>query len=243
MYDRLDLLPGEPLTKDQFNQLLLFGHQAGVSNEFFPYYWLECPPRHPYPVELLHHFEADWLDGSKRIVSLAHLKWGLYRIFVDGLLYFGNIRTVFRALRSLNRKRLDAFFATKRFNTEALKARSEVLPMASISQNERYMVSEMACKSFGDNPDSEGGMRQALKDVYEQHVTNGGGPVTFRQLLAGDLPEGVRNRQFEFQFALDDALEHRILSPNDFDETFGAEADKFFRARRAALAGCGKRVL
>ena len=235
VFDRLDKIQDDPLTREQFNQLLGFGHQATVSGDFFQYYWRESPLKHPYPVEKLPGFEQQWLMGTKGIVSLSHLEWGLYRLFTDGLLYFGNVRTAFRKLHKLDRGQLDAFFQRRRFDTDAIKQRGDVLPMQMIPQDDRYLVSEMACKSFGDSPESEGEMRQALKEVYEQHRKNGGGTVTFRQLLSGDLPEEYSDRRSEFQFSMVDVLEESISSERDFDAKFGGEADKFFQARRAAL--------
>ena len=235
VFNRLDRIQDSPLTKAQFNQLLGFGHQAPVSDDFFHYYWRECPPMHPYPVEKLPCFEKQWLEDSKDIVSLSHLRWGLYRLFTDGLLYFGNVRTAFRTLRTLDRNQLDVFFQRRRFDTDAMKQRGDVFPLQMIPQDDRYLVSEMACKSFGDSHELDSEMRQALKEAYEKHRNASGSAVTFRQLLSGDLPDRFSDRRSEFQFSMDGIIEESISSEKDFDDKFGGEADKFFRARRAAL--------
>ena len=234
VFDRLDMIQDSPLTRVQFNQLLGFGHQAPVSDAFFRYYWNECPPKHPYPVEKLPDFEEKWLD-AKEIVSLSHLKWGLYRLFTDGLLYFGNVRTAFRTLRTLDRDKLDVFFQRRRFDTYAMKQRGDVLPLNTIPQDDRYLVSEMACKSFGDRPESESEMRKVLREAYEEHLKNGGGIITFRELLSRELPDRYSNQRPEYQFSLVNALEEEISSENDFHIKFGVEADRFFKARDAAL--------
>ena len=93
----------------------------------------------------------------------------------------------------------------------------------------------MACKSFGDDSESESDMRQALKQAYQQHIDKGGGPVKFRQLLSGELPKNYSHRQGEFEFAMDDLLEESISSQEDFDTKFGNVAKKYFSARAAAL--------
>ena len=211
VFDRLDNIQDSPLTREQFNQLLGFGHQAPVSDAFFHYYWLECPLKHPYPVAKLPGFEQQWLANTKEIASLPHLKWGLYRLFTDGLLYFGNVRTAFRTLRTFNRDQLDAFFQSRHFDTSAIKQRGDVLPLQTIPQDDRYLVSEVACKSFGDGTESESEMRQALKEAYDEHIKKGGGSVTFRQLLAGDLPDRYSDRRSEFQFSMDHVLEEPNL--------------------------------
>ena len=234
VFDRLDKIQDSPLTRVQFNQLLGFGHQAPISEAFFRYYWIECPTKHPYPAEKLPGFEKKWL-GAKEIVSLPHLKWGLYRLFTDGLLYFGNVRTAFRTLRTLDREKLDAFFQERRFDTDAVKQRGDVLPLLFIPQDDRYLISEMACKSFGDSPESESEMRRALKAAYEEHLKNGGGIITFRDLLERELPDRYSDQRSEYQFSLVNVLEEEISSENDFDDKFGSEANRFFRARSAAL--------
>ena len=235
VFDRLDNIQQQPLTIAQFNQLLGFGHQAPISDDVFHYYWLESPSKHPYPVDELPDFEQEWVAGTKRIMSLPHLRWGLCRLFTDALLYFGNVRTAFRTLRTLKRAGLDTFFQSKRFDTDAIKQRGNALPLEMIPQDNRYLVSETACKSFGDGSESDSVMRQALKEAYEQHLKKGGGSVTFRDLLTGELPANYSDRQEEFQFSMDDILEEMISSENDFDAKFGAMADKFFAARKEAI--------
>ena len=175
IFDRLDTLNGNPLSKSQLNQLLALGHQAPISDGFFAYYWLQCPTGHPYAVEKLPGFSSQWIRDTPHIISLPHLEWGLYRLFTDGLLYFGNVGTAFTRLRILARQELESFFLTKRFDTTAIRQRGHVLPLRTIPQDDRYLVSEMACKSFGDTPDSEGEMRLALKQAYTQYQHQGGG--------------------------------------------------------------------
>ncbi len=235
VFDRLDDIQNHQLTRPQLNQLLGFGHQASVTDDFFSYYWLECPVKHPYAVEQLAGFEPRWVGGTTGITSLSHLKWGLYRLFADGLLYFGNVRTAFRRLRTLTRQELDYFFQRKRFDTDAIKQRGDVLPLQPIIRDNRHLISEMACKSFGDDSESESVIRQALKEAYEEHRRKGGGSVTFNRLLSGELPDNYSDRQGEFKLSMEDVLDESITSEEDFDNKFGSVADKFFAARKAAL--------
>ena len=109
VFQRLEGIAAAPLSKVQLNQLLAFGHEAPVSDEFFRYYWLSVPNLHPYQVNRLPEFDRGWLN-STAIVSLAHLRWGLYRLFTDGLLYYGNVRTAYRKLRALCTEELNVFF-------------------------------------------------------------------------------------------------------------------------------------
>src|SRR5260370_15647978 len=70
--ERLGNIDGNPITKVQLNQLLAFGHEAHVSEDFFQYYWLRASASHPYDVRSVPYFEERWLETSA-IVSLALL--------------------------------------------------------------------------------------------------------------------------------------------------------------------------
>lgn len=234
VFQRLDRIQDDPLSKVQLNQLLVFGHEAPASDDFFRYYWLESPAEHPYPVAELPGFSQQWI-GAHAITSLSHLEWGLYRLFTDALLYFGNVRTAYRKLRALTKSQLLTFFGQKRFDTPTIKQRGPALPLERIPKDDRYLISEMACKSFGDRRESPGEMRQAVVQAYQQHLDKGGGPVTFRQLITGQLPEDYSSRQQEFMFSADSVLDESIASRTDFEAKFDGVANTFFAAREAAL--------
>ncbi|MGO8931564.1 MAG: hypothetical protein ACLQU3_32315 [Limisphaerales bacterium] len=232
VFARLGHIDQEPLTKVQFNQLLAFGHEAPVSDEFFRYYWLASVRDHPYDVTSIPKFEQAW-GQSSAITSLAHLKWGLYRLFTDGLLWFGNVRSAYRRLGSMTREELAAFFARRRFNTQLIKERGSALPLMPIAKDDRYLIAERACKSYGDRPESAGALKNALLEAFRG---SGAGQVTIRRLLEGDI---VRNRyadrQQEFIFSADDVLDDPIQSEADIEAKYESAAAKFFRAREAAL--------
>ena len=122
-----------------------------------------------------------------KIASLDQLKWGLNRLYVAGLLWFGNLRAAYDSLRSMTRTELASFFDGKRFRTEIMKERGQALPLARIAKDDRYLISEMACKSYGDESNSEGDLQVALRHALESHMEAGGGPITIRRLLAGEL--------------------------------------------------------
>ena len=107
IFKRLGKLDEEPLSAVQLNQLLVLGHEAPVGDGFFRYYWLQGPEQHPYNVREVPGFSKDWLQSEEMITSLAHLKWGLYRLYIDALLYFGNVRTAFRRLRDLSIRQIE----------------------------------------------------------------------------------------------------------------------------------------
>ncbi|MHC4405342.1 MAG: hypothetical protein ACYTG0_37320 [Planctomycetota bacterium] len=235
VFARLGRIEEEPLTKVQLNQLLAFGHQAPVSDEFFRYYWLTRPAAHPYDLKSISDFEEAY-EESSAITSLAHLKWGLYRLFTDGLLWFGNVRTAFLKLRSMTQGELSEFFASRCFQTRLIRDRGPALPLTPIAKDDRYMISEMACKSYGDQPESPGALKNALIHAFRAHRSSGGGRTTVRRLLEGDLVgQQYAERQLEFLFSADDVLEEPIDSEADIEAKYEAAANKFFSAREAAL--------
>jgi len=164
------LAPPRPTSiphRDSYVRFCPLGHEAPVSDAFFRYYWLETPKEHPYEICKIPGYSGEWIKNTP-IISLEHLKWGLYRLYVDALLYFGNVRTAFRSLRDMSESELKCLFASKRFDMDAIERRGPQLPLKSISKDRRYLISEMACKSYGDY--AAGDLRQALLDAYKRHA-------------------------------------------------------------------------
>lgn len=234
IFERLNLLEkkDDRLSYVQFKQLLVLSHIAPMTNDFFHYYWLESPCKHPYPVFELPDFDEKWFNGDPSIKSLAHLRWGLCRLFIDGLLYFGNVRTAFRELHKLTKKELGTFFGRKRFDTDTIKQRGPALPLQTIPRDDRYLISEMACKSFGDFPNrGEGEIDKVLLNAYKRHIKQGGAPITFRQLIQQELP----NNSSQFELPLDEVLDQTISSIEEFDNKIKPVADRFAATRKNAL--------
>ncbi|HYK89289.1 MAG TPA: hypothetical protein VE398_10990 [Acidobacteriota bacterium] len=236
VFDRLSRLEAEPLSKVQLNQLLVLGREAPVSDDVFRYYWLEAPSEHPYPVEEVPGFQRHWAHATRGITSLLHLKWGLSRLFIDGLLYFGNVRTAYRQLRSLTRGELTTFFSSRRVDTQRIKDRGPSLPLRPIAKDDRYLISEMACKSYGNETDATGELKSVLRDAMRRHLSSGGGRTTFRRLIEGsNIPPQFSDRQQEFLFSTTDVLDDEITSENDLDAKLDPVVSRFSYARQAAL--------
>ncbi len=242
IFNRLARIESEPLSIEQFNQLLILGREAPMSDGMFNYYWLEVPRLHPYPPckipEFESKFHAEWVK-SPRIISLDHLKWGLYRLYIDGLLYFGNVRAAYLSLRDRTHNELEDFYAKHRFETDVIKSRGPALPMRLIAQDDRYFISEMACKSYGDTPGGHSALKDALLKAYRTHATAGKTSPTIRELLESKVESKVEDdqamRQTEFLFSVDEVLDVRVTSEQDMLERYKAIADRFFKARQAAL--------
>jgi hypothetical protein len=234
VFDRLGNIEKEPISKVQLNQLLAFGHEAPVTSGFFEYYWKSVPEYHPYDVRSIPDYNEKW-TSTNEIISLAQLKWGLYRLFVDSLLYFGNVRTGFRHLRTLEAPELSDFFKKYRFPTEEIIARGPALPLMPIAKDDRYLIAEMACKSYGEGG-AQSDLRAALVDAFRKHKKNGGGQITVKELLDGHFKDGNdEERQVEFTFSADDVLHEHVATEQDLERKFGDVAGKFTNARKMAL--------
>ena len=234
VFARLGRLDQDPLPAVQLNQLLVLGHEAPAGDGFFRYYWFRAPENHPYDVRTVPGFDNVWFK-SESIVSLPHLKWGLYRLYVDALLYFGSIRTAFRKLRDLSIPELDAFFGAERFDTAAIKRRGPPLPLKRIGKDNRYLISEMACKSYGDPPNEHGDLRTVLIDAYKAHSAAGNLSPKIRELLENQMPIAFEARQQEFIYSADEVLDEQVTSEADLSDKYDRVASKFSVARADAL--------
>ena len=234
VFSALADLEARPLTRARFNQLLTLSHEAPVSQPLFTYYWLDAPT-HSYDVRKLPKYDARW-PGSENIRAIEQLYWGLYRFYVDALLYFGSIRTAYQRLRQLSEDELRAFFADSRI--EALTERGEALPLSPIARDNRYLISEMACKSFdvGGQNGVPNQMEEVMLDLYRKHRAGGGGSVTVKELLTGDYAKKYKRIEVQLELSADDFIEETIEDENAIREKIHRVSLDFSRARASALA-------
>ena len=161
----------------------------------------------------------------------------MYRFYVDALLYFGSIRTAYQSLRQLSESDLHSFFAGYRI--EGLEERGEPLLLSQIAKDNRYLISEMACKSFEvvEGKGDANQIEQVMIDLLQQHRSDGGGPVTARQLLTGDYATGrYAHIQPQLQLSVDDFMEEVLEDEHSLLEKIHRVAQDFTRARRLALS-------
>lgn len=234
VFDRLYNLKANPLSRAQLNQLLVLSSEAGMSEGFFQYYFLTAP-EHSYDVRQIPDFSGQFVS-AQAIRSLGHLKWGLYRFYVDALLYFGNIRSAYRFLRDLTEGEIAEFYGRKRVNTQALVNRGRALPLKSIAKDDRYLISEMACKSFVGPPGELADLKVALDQAYAAYRQAHGRKVTVRDLLSGEwLGTEYADRQEQLAFSAADLLDQLVEGPDDLEQKYTTVFAQFQRARDAAL--------
>jgi hypothetical protein len=235
VFERIKAIDANPIGRAQLNQLLHLCHEPGVSDGFFRYYWVTEPKQHFYQVATISGFSPDLLGGDF-IHSRQQLSWGLYRLYVDALLFFGDVRLGFNKLRVLSAERLEEFFKSKRFNTDEMIRRGPAIPLVNIAKDNRYLISEMACKSHGVLANGQSDLRASLLEAFASHAAEGGGKITVRKLLdrVTSQPRN-KDRQAEFLFSADTLLDEEVESGVQITEKYESVARLFEVARQGAL--------
>ena len=184
-----------PLTRSRLNQLLTLAHEAPMDDGFFYYYWLSAPALHPYDVKKIPCYDSTFCsDYTWAVSSLEQLYWGLYRFYVDALLFFGNVRTAFQRLRSLSNEQLTDYFENNSYRTNEMRRRGAPVNPVAIEKDDRYLISEMACKSLEAEDFRDSELAQALIDLYRRGSDNA---ISLEQLLEGDRSLGLSVRNEE----------------------------------------------
>jgi hypothetical protein len=234
VFERIKAIGTNPLGRAQLNQLLHLCHEPGVSDGFFHYYWLSCPESHPYEVDKVPGFSTRILTGDL-LQSQEHLKWGLYRLYVDALLFFGDVRIAFNKLRTLSAKQLEELFQSKRFDTQGMIRRGPAISLINIARDNRYLISEMACKSHVALGGGQSDLKAFLLEAFSSHAATGGGKVTIRKLFEQVFANKNQDRQAEFLFSADDILDEEVETMAQISEKYEKVVKLFEVARRGAL--------
>jgi hypothetical protein len=236
--ERLATLKEAPLSKVQLNQLLGFQKERAVSDDFFRYYWFE-EPEVSYKLSSVPGYSEQYAAGHPKKLSIEsedHFFYGMYRVFIDGLLLRGNVRAYFRDFSMTSTSDLVEIARSSIFATGAIKERGPTLPLRPIAKDDRYLISEMACKSYGSVPAASSDLKQALLDGWEAHEADGGGSTLIRALLEGALKKSEHlARQGMLRFSADDMLDLPVSSRAELDKAYTQVANKFLAARDNAL--------
>lgn len=230
---RLMSIQSEPIDVTHFNQLLHLAHEAGVTPGFFKYYFTTSPSSHPYPGKNVLATAPEL--SPMGIASLAQLEWGLRRFYMDSLLYWGDIRSGYRVLRTLSFEKISELFTGKRFPTELMQARGDTLPFVEIPVDDRYLVSEVACKAYAaDTLESPAPIESILIDAFRK-----GGSVrrTIGSLfdekssIAKDDPQ----QSLLLQVGAEEIMHEEVQSEEDIRARVKKIATRFATARGAAV--------
>jgi hypothetical protein len=238
VFKRLIQIDSESLSKVQLNQLLIISGLSGITYGFYKYYWLCSPDTHPYNVKTLEDFEEHFTK-SQTIVSLQHLRWGLRRLYIDTLLYYGNISNGYKHLSVKKENELQKYFEGKRFPTETIMRRGKTLDFEEIPKLDRYLISEMACKTYEAPANSEQDLKQFLIDNFREAKKMGRKKVGIKELFTGDFVSKAKEKYeanlMQLQFSAEEIMEETIESEVDIEEKYEKIANRFLKARGFAL--------
>ncbi|MBZ5704499.1 MAG: hypothetical protein LAN63_04040 [Acidobacteriia bacterium] len=232
----LEALKAGSLSWARLNQLMHRCSQAGMSEGCFRYYFLEVPLTHPYPVEkVLSASGYKPPQGVTEITSLEHARWGFLRFMYDAMLYWGNFRQGYRDMRLRSFQEISTFFSEKRVNEERIATRGRVAGPNAIPQDHRYLISEMACKTYeakGSLQDADH-VRLALEGF---RVLQAEGAQVTPELLrtrTKTLAEG-KNQQQLFELMFEDAPTV-LQSEDEVVALYSGQWNAFQKARVDAL--------
>jgi len=181
LFDVLGNIEESPLTKVQFDQLLALQNMQTISDDFFRFYWLEIPKVHFYQIDAI-----GIRNDIDAITTLEQLKWGFNRLFIDALFVYGNIQKGYETLCCLKMQEISDIFSKYIFNTSQIKRRGNTLHFEEIEKEDRYLISEMACKTF-DNLKNREELVDILLKSYKSAIKQGVMHPSFRNLLEDQL--------------------------------------------------------
>ena len=230
IHDRLLKIEKEPLKKVQLNQLLVMGYEAPVSDGFFEFYWCHKPANHIYNIDPI------TLPDNSSIESIRQFKWGLNRLFIDSVLCWGNVRAGFKELRNLSLQEIESLFGRKIFDTDMITKRGPCLPLEKIAKDNRYLISEMAYKSYEERG-NEGELKQSLLDSFRKsRISGNSGPIKIEELLDNKLLKSkYKQIQADLQFSADELLDYAVSSETEIKKKIDLILKRFKTARKAAL--------
>ena len=143
--------------------------------------------------------------------------------------HFGNLRV------GQSRSSSDSF-QSRRVDTNSILQRGESLHPDKIAKDNRYLISEMACKSLDASGTHDNELKAVLTNLYDRHSEEGGGDITARQLLTGAYERGdYSEQQLQFDLSADDILNVVLRSRRDLEESIDRVTREFDRARGLAL--------
>lgn len=232
LFDALSSIDEAPLTKVQFDQLLSLQNLMTISDDFFRYYWLERPKIHFYQIEAI-EIRSD-IDA---ITSIEQLKWGFNRLFIDSLYVYGNIQKGFESLCRLNKQGIYDTFSHYLFDTTQIKKRGNTLHFEEISKDDRYLISEMACKTFANLKKKDELVNLLLKS-YRNAISNGVKRPRVRDLLDEKYIEADEHEQismFEAEYSLSEILTEKVKSEDDLLNKAKDLANRWMQAHDKAL--------
>ncbi len=233
LFALLEKIEESPLTKVQLDQLLSLDGLKNMSDDFFEYYWLTAPKDHFYIIR-----ECGAPINNSEISSVKQLKWGFERIFIDCLFLFGNIQAGYDCLAQCSLSELKTIFNKKKFDQDKIIKRGKALHFENIDKSDRYLISEMACKTLA-TPENREEFIKGIVEAYKNAVKAGVKRIKFQDLLEGKYTDEKRKQEERYKqmSIFQDSVSDRtdiVKSEKEAEEKARELADRFLVAHDKA---------
>ena len=153
-------------------------------------------------------------------------------------MFFGNVRQAYRTFRTQNHTEIQNFFLSKTFRIGSLAGRSDrgsAMTVNQIPKDDRYLIAEMACKSYEPADDALDNMLSHLIAEFGGFKKTGGKKTLIKNLLEGKYTNKNKDRQGEFSFSAVEFLDEEISDVDELKEKYKRYYNKFKTARKLAL--------
>jgi hypothetical protein len=138
-------------------------------------------------------------------------------------------------LHFLSYENIDSFYANKRIITNLICKRGQPLEFRNIKFEDRYYISEMACKTLGMNPKDKNELKDYLLKSYKAALAKGVKIVKIKNLLDGSYLKIENNFGQLAMFTSDDILEEEVDAEDILKNKCDALADRYISARKSAI--------
>jgi hypothetical protein len=115
-----------------------------------------------------------------------------------------------------------------------MMARGTGLPLESIARDDRYLIAEIACKTYDPADVTMPGLTEFIKDRYKQMSTGGKVTTTIGKLISS-VPRQAEYTSDQLSFSLGEVLDQEVRSENEIAEAIDSIRRKFQMARDRAL--------
>jgi hypothetical protein len=146
---------------------------------------------------------------------------------MDALLSFGNIRQAYRTLRTVNRREdIPLYTGRCAFNTSAMQARGSGLPLQQIARDDRYLIAEIARKTYDPADANLPALTDFMRDRFKKQVSAGRRVITVRELVSS-VPKQDKYTTDQLSFSLDEVLDREIQSEDEIANAIEPIREKF----------------
>jgi len=230
----VERLPEAPLSLEQLNELLYLTNRRHVTADFFSYYFLSSPQHHPYRYSSL--LEAAPNIHHSRVASALQLEFGIRRFLADSLMYFPSTQVAHETLGGMRQPELASFFATRCMDTDHMEARTPPHPLQLIDPEDRWLLSELACKAYATDAGLDPVILTELTKAWrDKHPT---GKVPVKPLVAAAIANNPEDFQLQLALPLgtEEIEDQEVNSEDELRALVGRITDRFNNARQCGLA-------